>query len=346
MEIEARNTNDLQSKVYAALQEHGIYDTSRNGEVLRFNEPVTTILTHPLEKVNFCPVRDANPFFHLVEAIAMIAGYNSVKLMSFFASNMASFSDDGVTYNAFYGTRMRMSWGDQLDKVIETLRDTPDSRQAVINLWNPNDLWTHTVDKACNLQIIFSIVEGKLRMTTTNRSNDAIWGGVNGANVVHFAFFMEYVCCALDIEPEKWFHFSNNLHVYTDNPKWQKLKDLGEGDMVNFNYTPYNIPLFTEPNQITFDIECMQFCKALECILEGVIDPSRLIGGEGLFEFKTPFLNKVVRPMVAAFLMWKSPNYSGSEVESYMVQVMRTEDPWLTAGYTWMKRRNFERKGK
>lgn len=332
MEIKARNTNDLQGKVYAALQEHGVENTSRNGNVLRFPDPVTTIITNPLEKVNFCPVRDANPFFHLVEAMAMLAGHNSVKLMSYFAKNMLSFSDDGVSYNAFYGTRMRKTWGDQLGKAVETLRDTPDSRQVAVNLWEPNDLWADTVDKACNLQIIFSIVDNKVRMTTTNRSNDAIWGGVNGANVVHFAFFMEYVCCALDLEPESWFHFSNNLHVYVDNPKWDKLKNIvvAESDDPGSR-----IQLFEAGSVAEFNDELTVLCRRLEVMCQEYGD---YVNAD---DFSNEFIRETVVPMANAFHAWKQSK-SITEIQSQLPVFSPNE--WSQAGWDWLDRRNFTKK--
>lgn len=115
MEIIARNTNDLAAKVYRALEVTGVQDQSRNGPVLRFDGPVTICLTHPWERANYCPIRDANPFFHVMESVAMLSNWNSVRLLSYFAKNMASFSDNGRTYNAFYGTRARSYHGlDQL----------------------------------------------------------------------------------------------------------------------------------------------------------------------------------------------------------------------------------------
>lgn len=257
MEILAQNTNDLQNAAYEMLLEKGVPNSSRNGNVLVMPEPVTICFEKPLEKVNFSRVRDANPFFHLMESMVMLAGINNVNLLSVFAKNMENFSDNGYTYNAFYGERLRRKWGDQLNAVIEELRKDPNTRQAVCQLWDPADLQKTTKDKACNMQIIFSIVDQKVRMTTINRSNDAIWGFVNGANVVHFAYFLEYVCCSLGLSAEKWFHFSNNFHVYTDNPKWEALSELG--DFPSY-YPCTQRPLFSHPAQKElFDKEITDF---------------------------------------------------------------------------------------
>jgi len=231
-EYRARNTNDLMRRIYPVLasvpseRNAMVYDTpSRNGPVRRFSEPVSILLTHPWERVNFDPVRDANPFFHLMEGLAMLAGHNSVKFLSHFAKSMTLFSDDGETYNAFYGTRARAMGGDQLGKVIDSLRRNPASRQELVLLWSPHDLWNPTTkDKACNLCMLFEVgPDGRVNMTSFNRSNDAVLGGVSGANIVHLSMFQEYVACSLNRPIGHWWHVSNNLHVYTEQPQWKRM---------------------------------------------------------------------------------------------------------------------------
>jgi hypothetical protein len=221
MEFTARNHARLAPQVYQHLLNHGIKGPSRNGEVVRMPGVTTLIVERPWERVNLDPFRDCNPFFHLMESIAMLAPFNAVTFLSHFAKNMSNYSDDGTSFNAFYGTRVFETWFDQLEVIIHTLRKDPDSRQCVALLWNPEDLLKTTKDKACNLMFIFSIDEQqRLVMTTFNRSNDAIWGILTGANVVHLSFFQEYVALALQRDMGPWTHVSNNLHVYTANPKW------------------------------------------------------------------------------------------------------------------------------
>lgn len=225
MEFIARNYNQLSAQVYRALLADGRSASSRNGDVLRLPGVTTLIVSRPWERVNTDPLRDANPFFHLMEAMCMLAPLNDAELIAHFAKNMLSYSDDGKTFNAFYGTRLlaHREVGNQLDTIIDILRKDPDSRQCVAQIWDPTDLSKSTKDKACNLMALFDIQSGRLHMTTFNRSNDAIWGILTGANVVHFSFFMEYVACALDLPMGLWTHVSNNLHVYTGNDKWPHL---------------------------------------------------------------------------------------------------------------------------
>ena len=144
MEYTARNHNQLAPQVYQDLQRIGVRQTSRNGPVLRMPRVTTLVALCPRERVNFCPARDANPFFHLAEAAAMLASANDVELMAHFAKNMRAYSDDGERYNAFYGERLRSTWGDQLNAVVLELQAKPDSRQALAQIWDPLDLTKST----------------------------------------------------------------------------------------------------------------------------------------------------------------------------------------------------------
>lgn len=346
MELKSRNTNTLQPRLYRLLSSRGVTSTSRNGPVLKFNEPVSIMLTNPWERVNLCPVRDANPFFHLWEGLAMLAGVNSVPLMGHFAKNMLSFTDDGRRYNAFYGERARVKWGDQIDMAIEELISKPDSRQCVVNLWDPTDWHKNTKDKACNLQLLFSVDQyRRLCMTTTNRSNDAIFGGVTGANIVHLSMFQEYVALATgylgqdspaEVAPEEgfrlgpWWHFSNNLHAYTDNPKWNPLRDKAQETVDGSDYGemyPGSIALFNDRDQ--FDYE-LAFLMDLALGVVRQREGTQIHG-----TFTEPFLANTAVPMFNAWAGHKMKNgiYAINEA-------CRIEAPdWRTACINWLVRR-------
>jgi thymidylate synthase len=331
MELVANNTNDLQNRAYQTMSEHGFKVHTRNGPALRLPGITTILLRRPWQRVNFSLVRDANPFFHLIESVAMLAGNagNDVPLLSFFAKNMLLFSDDGHEYNAFYGTRSRHTFGDQLTRVVEELRNNPESRQAVINLWDPTDLWRTTKDKACNLCMIFDIVDRRLNMTTFNRSNDAIWGGVTGANVVHLSFFQEYVACALGLYIGTWHHASANLHVYLDNPKWAAL---AAGDPYTEDsgrwYPIGQVPLFTDRDNTKFD---EQLLMVLSWLKDLVADPeAAALGPVGNL-----FIDNTVIPMASAFAAWKH----GKKQLAYDILFNVGCSDWKLAGLLWFKTR-------
>jgi len=330
MEITSRNTNTLQPRIYSILKEHGMPDISRNGRVLRIDGPVTIELTHPTERVNFCPVRNANPFFHYIEALAILANWNNIQLLAYFAANMLNYSDDGLTQNAFYGTRLRKTWGDQLNAIIRNLSVFPDSRQEVALIWNPEDLTRRTKDKACNLLLMFAVRDNRLTMTSVNRSNDAIWGGVSGANIVHLSMIQEYVALSLGIECGEWWHFSNNLHVYMDNPKWEALQDAKVEDPYSKGQVR-SLPLFPSPrHRWDWDAAADQFLMRAH----NAIQEKQLLG-----KADNMYMMDAVT-MFDAWQMYKSKTVGSIEINNHLQQV--AADDWRVACQAWITRRFFD----
>ena len=299
MEYTDRNHNRLAPRVYADLAKHGIAMPSRNGPVLRLPGVTTLVVQNSRERVNFCPVRNANPFFHLMEALAMLGSYNNAPFLGYFAKNVLSYSDDGQRYNAFYGERLRTTWGDQLDLIIKELAHDPASRQAVAQIWDPADLTRGTKDKACNLCLLFSVDHhGDLVMTSFNRSNDSIWGILSGANVVHLSLFQEYVACGLGRRCGEWTHVSNNLHVYTENPQWAKVRDAELTDRYSDGVLPGRVLFSTPAERPEFDAQLRAFLLLAKRATDtGDVDP--LVAMRSTCD--VPFIANVAIPV---FLVW------------------------------------------
>ena len=216
MEFTYNNVNDQFAGMFDMFHTYGEEVETRNGRALRIPEPVVTHILFPTERVLFHQGRDANPIFHLFESLWMLAGSKLVEPLSRFNSRIHQYSDDGEVFNGAYGYRMRNHFGgDQLLGVIDTLREDPNSRQAVIQLWDAEDLRKSTLDKCCNTQLVFEVRDGRLNMTTFNRSNDG-WWGYAGANAVHFTVIMQFIAEALKLEVGRYTTVSTNLHLYID----------------------------------------------------------------------------------------------------------------------------------
>jgi len=140
---------------------------------------VSTVYSRPVERVLFDPVRDANPIFHHMEALWMLAGRDDATWLDQFVSDFSSrFAEEGGRMHGAYGKRWRdhfnlnlpvQSWQtpkrkggfeyepprDQLNVVIDLLRKNPYDRQAVIGMWDPAaDLGIPGLkDRPCNTQI-------------------------------------------------------------------------------------------------------------------------------------------------------------------------------------------------
>ena len=228
--FQASNVNEAMDTGVRYIQLTGKRETSRNGVVLVAPEPVCTVNMHPMQHVSLSPVRDANPFFHVVESAWMLAGRNDLALLQRYSSNFGAYSDDGVTLHGAYGHRWRRHFGiDQLPLLIEELRAHPDSRRCVLEMWDARTdlpmLAKGGKDVPCNTHAYFDLRGGVLNMAVCNRSNDAIWGAY-GANAVHFSFLQEYLAANLDVPVGVYRQVSNNLHIYTEKFSEQQLQDL------------------------------------------------------------------------------------------------------------------------
>ena len=119
MEITANNVNELFEQMFWKFKIYGKPVQTRNGPALRIPEPVLTTVKYPRQRVLFHKGRDANPIFHCLEAIWMLAGRRDVEFLQRFNSKIGQYSDDGKNFNAAYGYRWRRHFGrDQLDEVI------------------------------------------------------------------------------------------------------------------------------------------------------------------------------------------------------------------------------------
>ncbi|MFA5510813.1 MAG: thymidylate synthase [Candidatus Kapaibacterium sp.] len=226
--IKARNVQQALPTALDALRGSGVRRESRNGPVIMFPEPVTTVYARPAERVLYWAERDANPFFHLIESLWMLDGRNDVESVARYVENMRNYSDDGVTFHGAYGFRWRRHFfEDQLPKIIRALQANPDDRRQVLSMWDAEaDLGRQGKDLPCNLQAVFQIAcDGRLDMTVTNRSNDIIWGAY-GANAVHFSYLHEFVARAVGVEQGVYRQVSANFHAYVS--VLEKVQDLAD----------------------------------------------------------------------------------------------------------------------
>ena len=95
MEISARNVSMALSYGLDMLFSVGVEEPSRNGPVLACPEPCIITYHKPAERVVFSPIRDANPFFHLMESLWMLAGRNDLAWPVQFNKRFKEYSDDG-----------------------------------------------------------------------------------------------------------------------------------------------------------------------------------------------------------------------------------------------------------
>lgn len=247
---------------------------------------------------------------------------------------------------------------DQLGVLVQHIKADPTSRRAVLQMWNVEDdllKIESSKDVCCNTSVIFSLrelINGAddaydrqrgarppyyvLNMIVTNRSNDLIWG-TTAADFTCFSFLQEYMAARLGIEVGKYYHFSNNLHVYTESnsgfhpEKWlDEYRNVkgnheyngyeGEGGIRLFNV----VPLVRDPEI---------FEKELPAFIEhhsGKLGATDLEGA-----WTEPFLQTVAGPMLCAFACHKEGDYHGALILCDQIEA----GDWRQAATAWIRRR-------
>ena len=105
----------------------------------------------------------------------------------------------------------------QLDKVIQMLKVYPDTRQAVLSIYDGKEISTYRKDTPCTYAVQFTILDNKLHMAVLMRSNDLWFGFCNDQYC--FASLQELVAERLSIELGTYYHFAHNLHLYNNKLK-------------------------------------------------------------------------------------------------------------------------------
>lgn len=261
-------------------------ELSPRGKLIKELRPVSIEYTNPYNRTTFLATRRINPFFQLAESFQIISGINDAKWLSMFNANMINFSDDGKTYNAFYGERLR-HWGnnspkgvlsekalDQLYDVYKRILEDKDTRQAMAAIGNPTfDNYEYlNVEKgkdiACNLYITFKVRNNKLHMVVFNRSNDLHWGTM-GANIVQFSTIQETMCSWLrnsgkeefnNLELGSYHQIADSLHIYMDSYG----ADISEKVLKYYENNPYVEPNFETVLEPRINSSYEKFTKSLD----------------------------------------------------------------------------------
>lgn len=348
--IHVRNVHEALPEALYQLEVHGVPNESRNGNVIQFPRPVCTQYDKPLERVIFWKGRDANPFFHFMEALWMLAGRNDVSFPSRIVSSMRDYSDDGTTFHGAYGDRWKKHFKtkgvplDQLRKIGNALHENPQCRRQVLTMWDPtSDLGRDGKDLPCNTHAYFTrTVDGALDMTLCCRSNDLLWGAY-GANPVHFSMLQEYLARWIDCEVGTFYQISNNLHLYGWNTTDAIRSLVDEVSNPTTSHNSWN-PYVTEeviPSPLIggdygkgstavrdWDRDLLRFLRYCERIVYKGIDYS-----EPQFEGK--FFKLVAQPMWEAIEAYKDNRWSDALEFSGTIGAQ----DWRVACRNWVMKR-------
>lgn len=173
-------------------------------------EDATFVLNDPLDALPVGVGRDLNLAIGAAEALLLCGGISSPTLLTSVSSTFRRFLDGGDLHGG-YGRRIR----DQVPRVVERLAVDPDTRQAIITIWDPAYDQVDTRDLPCTLNFGFRVRDGKLNMSVCMRSSD-LWLGLP-YDVFTFTQLQCTVAHALGLPVGTYTHHAYSFHLYERN---------------------------------------------------------------------------------------------------------------------------------
>ena len=119
-------------------------------------------------------------------------------------------ADDHGNVNSNYGWQWNRMY--QLDYVIDRLKSDKDTRQATISIYDGKEHPLYHRDTPCTYAIQFTVVNDRLNMCVTMRSNDLWFGFCNDQYC--FSQLQILVAEKTGYELGTYYHFAHNFHLY------------------------------------------------------------------------------------------------------------------------------------
>ena len=182
--LEGRTANEAWSKAAAAFLVEGEAQeqASRAGPTREILHAAFAI-RNPLERWVLARRPTINPAFAIAETVWILAGRDDSALPNHWNPELPKYTGPGERYHGAYGHRLRRRFGlDQLERAYIALKNKPDSRQVVLQLWDPKiDLPDEegrpaAQDVPCNVLSMLKVRKGRLEWAQVMCSNDLFRG--------------------------------------------------------------------------------------------------------------------------------------------------------------------------
>lgn len=203
--FEFENAHEGYPVLLDAVLRTGTQQPSRVGDTLEL-EDVTVTFTG--SEKTYPPLRSGSlPLIGDVEGVQLVSGVAADGLMLELFPHFGKYSD-------FWGSyAKRVSAGDQVHAAVRELSENPDTRRAVITMWDPKlDTNGGHMDHPCTIGLGFRARDGRLNMSVVMRSNDA-WLGMP-YDFVQFSTLHVTVAALLGLETGTYTHHAHSLHLY------------------------------------------------------------------------------------------------------------------------------------
>ena len=175
-------------------------------------------IENPMDNHISCEQRNWKQDYAEAEWQWYLSGDNNIKKLGDLYGKVPEIwkrmADELGRVNSNYGYQWQRE--NQLDNVIEMLKDNPNTRQATISIYDGKQIESgvYKYDTPCTYAVQFTIVDDKLNMCVTMRSNDLWYGFCNDQYC--FSRLQLMIADKLEIKLGTYFHFAHNLHLYNN----------------------------------------------------------------------------------------------------------------------------------
>lgn len=209
------NLDGLLHPLYEALVSNGERVEPTRGANLEIRG-VHLELTDPRARLSRSWFR-GRAFSAVAELIWYFGGSDDVTQMEAYIKGYGTHIGGQQHQAGAYGPRLFGPDG-QIEPVIDLLRRRPDTRQAVVQLFDRNDLQNPPGDVPCTCTLQFFVRGGTVELQVHMRSNDAFLGLTH--DVFCFTMIQEYVAACLGLDLGVYTHTVGSMHLY--------LRDLAD----------------------------------------------------------------------------------------------------------------------
>jgi thymidylate synthase len=176
-------------------------------------------IENPRERWVTSRVPVINPAFAIAEVFWILAGSNDANFVNFWNPALPKYAGKTSEYYGAYGYRLKKQFCfDQIERAYNVLSNNPNTRQVVLQIWDPEtdfpnqDGSPRAEDIPCNICSLLKVRNEKLDWVQIMRSNDLYRG--TPYNFIQFTTLQEIIAGWLDVEVGSYCQISDSLHLY------------------------------------------------------------------------------------------------------------------------------------
>jgi thymidylate synthase len=223
--IEGQGADEVWQQAMSELRscEQILFHNGRGGTT---RELLHTILTLRDPRQRWIVTRNPalNPAFAIAEIVWILNGRKDSAFLNYWNAQLPKYAGNGREYHGAYGYRLRSHFGmDQLQRAYQALRNNPDGRQVVLQIWDPASDFPNengqpvNADIPCNISSLLKVRDRRLEWMQIMRSNDVFRG--LPYNIIQFTSLQEILAGWLGVELGSYNHLSDSLHLYESDAK-------------------------------------------------------------------------------------------------------------------------------